>query len=538
MKIKTYLITLLCLMYQVSFAQTWQAVGLDQLSYSTVSYINMAFDGTTPYVVYQDGSNSNKATVKKFNGSTWETVGTAGFSAGAATNTKLAFEGTTPYVVYADGANLSKVTVQKFNGTTWETVGTAGFSEAQADFISLAINGTTPYVAYQDYAKSNKITVQKFNGSTWETVDTAGFSVGAAFYIDLAFNGTTPYVVYVDDGNDGKVAVKKFNGITWEAVDYPGYTESFGLGLSSYSSLAFKGTTPYVIYSYGYNSSKATVKNFNGSFWEAVGTEGFSAGAAYYTKLIFDGTTPYAVYGDGTNSFKATVQKFNGTAWETVGTAGFSEGTVDYISMISTGSELMVAYNSPGGAFVKSFPLGTLPVKLTKYEALVKYEKQVNLTWETASETNNNYYTLSKSHDGKTFETVGTVKSKGNGAHYETIDYRPYQGVSYYKLSQTDLDGKTKELGIKSVKLESLKRESLLVYPNPIVNGVMNIIHTNLNGLQSIKMIDLSGKEVLNDKVNFNNGVASYKIDTKLLVKGTYILKIGNAQLSTQIIVD
>ncbi len=151
MKTKLSLIFLL-----ISFfakAQNWQAVGPDdfnQASYGTALYTSLVFNGTVPYVVYSDGLNSYKATVKKFNGTSWELVGTAGFSAGSATYTSLTFNGTVPYVVYSDGLNSYKATVQKFNGTSWELVGTAGFSAGQATYTSLAFNGTVPYVVYRD----------------------------------------------------------------------------------------------------------------------------------------------------------------------------------------------------------------------------------------------------------------------------------------------------------------------------------------------------------------------------------------------------
>ncbi len=63
---------------------------------------------------------------------TWETVGSAGFSAGTAYTTSLAIDSGTPYVAFNDGSNSSKATVMKYNGVSWETVGPAGFSAGAA----------------------------------------------------------------------------------------------------------------------------------------------------------------------------------------------------------------------------------------------------------------------------------------------------------------------------------------------------------------------------------------------------------------------
>jgi hypothetical protein len=50
----------------------------------------------------------------KWNGTDWKSVGSTGFSDGQARYTSLAIYDSTPYVVYVDGANSNKATVMKF----------------------------------------------------------------------------------------------------------------------------------------------------------------------------------------------------------------------------------------------------------------------------------------------------------------------------------------------------------------------------------------------------------------------------------------
>ncbi len=342
----------------------WEKVGTAGFSEGYAEYTSLAFDGSTPYVAYRNEGNGGKATVMRFNGTgtvgTWETVGTAGFSEGEVWYTSLAFNGSTPYVAYQDKGNGNKATVMRFNGTgtvgTWETVGDAGFSAGETDYTSLAFDGSTPYVAYTDGKDGYKATVMRFNGTgtvgTWETVGTAGFSEGEVWYTSLAFDGSTPYVAYRDWGNGGKATVMRFNGTgtvgTWETVGDAG----FSAGETDYTSLAFDGSTPYVAYRDKGNESKATVMRFNGTgtvgTWETVGNAGFSAGEVNFMNLAFTGSTPYVAYRDWGNGGKATVMRFNGTGtvgtWETVGTAGFSEGNTEYTSLAFTGSTPYVAY--------------------------------------------------------------------------------------------------------------------------------------------------------------------------------------------------
>ncbi len=124
--------------------------------------------------------------------------------------------------------------------------------------------------------------------------------------------------------------------------------------------MAFDGAdSPYVVYRDDGNSSKATVKKFNGSSWVDVGTPGFSAGFAAYTSLAFDSAdSPYVVYSDGGNSNKATVKKFNGSSWVDVGTPGFSAGVANYTSLaFDSLGNLVVVFNS-GRAFAKTYATG------------------------------------------------------------------------------------------------------------------------------------------------------------------------------------
>jgi len=319
---------------KVTYAQTWNAVGGAGFS-AAEAYSSIAIDASgIPYVVYQDNSNGQKATVMKYNGSTWVTVGSPGFSAGEAISTAIAIDGSgMPYVAYEDAGNSYKATVMKYNGSSWVTVGSAGFSAGQADFTSIAIDRSgTPYVVYQDGSTgSDKATVMKYNGSIWAAVGSAGFSAGAAASTSIAIDSSgSPYVVYEDVGNSSKATVMKYNGSSWVTLGSAG----FSAGVAYITSIAIWGSTPYVVYEDGHNSNKATVMKYNGSAWAALGSPGFSAGAAVSVSIATDGSgTPYVAYEDAGNSYKTTVMKYNGSSWAGIGSAGFSAGPVQYVSI-------------------------------------------------------------------------------------------------------------------------------------------------------------------------------------------------------------
>ncbi|MDR2963373.1 MAG: hypothetical protein LBU90_07075 [Bacteroidales bacterium] len=98
--------------------------------------------------------------------------------------------------------------------------------------------------------------------------------------------------------------------------------------------------------------------------------------------------------------------------------------------------------------FDKSVTVGNitfLPVELTIFTA-ERTGTHVNLAWTTQSETDNDYFTVQRSSDGVSFHNVGEVTGAGTTStaqHYTFIDNAPLAGVSYYRLRQTDFNGKS-----------------------------------------------------------------------------------------------
>ena len=358
---------------------TWNPIGKSGFSVGLADYISMALDNNTPYVVYKDSGKNNESIVRKFNGTTWEEVGPKGISEQGVNIQTIASaldHNNITYVAYSDPKNSNKCTVKKYNGQNWEIVGKEGFSIGQAKYNAIAIdNNNTPYVAYEDdsFSPIGRCTVQRFNGTSWELVGTVGFSkeltggmhiaidhnntpyIAYSYYInpgvqdamvqkfngvnwvpvgilgysgggfnqsittDLAIdNNNIPYVSYSDDNLGGIGAIKRFKNNTWETVGSGGNFPRFAtIAIDS-------NNVPYIVHATSLYSEWNTVKKFNGTSWELVGTAGFCKGSR--TSIAIDNNNiPYLFYNDEINNYgKSTVRKFNGTSWETVGNAEFS----------------------------------------------------------------------------------------------------------------------------------------------------------------------------------------------------------------------
>jgi hypothetical protein len=206
-------------------------------------------------------------------------------------------------------------------------------------------------------------------------------------------------------------------------------------------------------------------------------------------------------------------------------------GTTDITAIQDGNSD----YNS--ASFLRALPVGTsLPVTVVSYDAKLNTNGTVQLTWLTASETNNSYFELQRSTDGITFTTIGKVTGAGNSTQekrYDFIDLSPLAGTNYYKLLQYDKDGKKTDLGVRSVKV-LLKENELTVYPNPS-NGIVNVSF-DINSYQKVELVDLTGKILMTKTIGRQASTISFDISD--LSAGVYNIRLtGEGKLAIKQIV-
>lgn len=133
-------------------------------------------------------------------------------------------------------------------------------------------------------------------------------------------------------------------------------------------------------------------------------------------------------------------------------------------------------------------PVTLLPVKLLSFDA-AKENSSAKLNWSTATETNNNYFSIERSHDAVTWNIIGKENSKApNGNSSKTLtytftDHNLIDGANYYRLKQTDLSGRSAYSEIKTINNNS--RAMPVIFPNPFENNftltVLSSAGTNIN---------------------------------------------------------
>jgi hypothetical protein len=165
------------------------------------------------------------------------------------------------------------------------------------------------------------------------------------------------------------------------------------------------------------------------------------------------------------------------------------------------------------------------PVTLLNFKA-VQNSSEVDIEWQTATEINNDYFTVEKSKNGIEFIVIENIKGAGTSQqllNYQTTDHLPYNGISYYRLKQTDFDGKVSYSKIEAVSFNDHK--NITVYPNPNT-GIFNI--QGLNAETEISIQNPLGQVVLIKKVSSN----SSEIDLSSQPSGVYYIRVNNGDTS------
>jgi hypothetical protein len=174
------------------------------------------------------------------------------------------------------------------------------------------------------------------------------------------------------------------------------------------------------------------------------------------------------------------------------------------------------ATGSPASGFGNVSTSFVLPVTLSNFATKI-FKKSIEINWSTASETNNDYFTIERSSDGRDFRAIGTVDGAGNSTEtldYSYVDESPLSGTSYYRLKQTDYDGKYSYSDVRAVKIDS-DADAYITY-----NAYTQEIISNASDeAYDIRIVDMTGRVVKN--LNSLSDVAFTNVSD--LNNGTYV---------------
>ena len=184
-----------------------------------------------------------------------------------------------------------------------------------------------------------------------------------------------------------------------------------------------------------------------------------------------------------------------------------------------------------------------LPIELVSFSAQLKNDI-VEINWKTASEMNNDYFTIERAIDIEHFEQILSHDGQGTSKelnHYKVMDSSPLYGRSYYRLKQTDFDGKFTYSDVRMIDYEGPAFATLTAFPNPVNTATFTL---KIEGLKEasdvpVQILNLQGQKVFETVVNIRTpGIITMEISRdNFPSSGLYIIKAGNTLYLTKKIV-
>jgi len=204
-----------------------------------------------------------------------------------------------------------------------------------------------------------------------------------------------------------------------------------------------------------------------------------------------------------------------------VGTAGVNGGTVSDPQVNRTG---VTAANLTNTFYIGSVNAisSPLPVTLVYFTGQV-VNGVVVLHWETATETNNDYFVVERSADGVSWKDQMRVDGHGNSSvaeYYTSEDEEPLQGESFYRLRQVDQDGQQTYSGVVVVNISETMTLSL--YPNPAVDQLT--VSGSAVTAAGIRLYNSAGRVM---EVPMQGGNGPVILSVAGLPRGVYFLRTG-----------
>jgi len=259
------------------------------------------------------------------------------------------------------------------------------------------------------------------------------------------------------------------------------------------------------------------------------------------------GGSKWATYGNSAHSGDSTggyVKSENSVPLQTVSSSSYA--------VRRNSVKLTAAPRTLAAANYTAITLGSvnaevnpLPIDLVSFEAKADGNNDVIIEWSTASENDNDYFSIEHMYDGVS-EMIADVESKGfaTGADYSYLHINQKNGTHYYRLHQTDFDGTTKVASdwvavvIKGSSTDDLK---LAVAPNP---GRLQDISFYVSGLAGSKLryvvTDMQGNVIVDNTIDPDTDFYRIQAQNWKLKPSVYMIRVftDKGQITNKFVVE
>lgn len=280
---------------------------------------------------------------------------------------------------------------------------------------------------------------------------------------------------------------------------------------------------------------------FNGPFFSPIVLVDTVAGSPNYTtcssgNLVFTGSVNFCSNSSGfTGSGSLTITGPNGFS-DVISSGGI--GTVaiidsgDYVITPSVPSSPVQCVDCSRKicTYINTSDLSScniLPIELVYFNVFCS-GKDVLISFATASENNNDFFSIEESDNAVDWHVIKEIKAKGNTNTLSEYEYyHPFNSnrKSYYRLKQTDFDGSFSYSKISVINCEDILSDIIIV-PNPATNTIL------INGITTstkVAIYSLTGELLITKKLDANH----HQIDVSNLSNGTYLIQFTNTRNSS-----
>ena len=181
--------------------------------------------------------------------------------------------------------------------------------------------------------------------------------------------------------------------------------------------------------------------------------------------------------------------------------------------------------------------MSPLPVTGLLFNAKRSSPDRVQLDWRTIQEFNNRGFYIERKKDNEaSYTTIAFVQSRASNGNsstpleYNWTDSNSHTGTTFYRLKQTDIDGRSIYSVIRMVKSGDTRAITLKTWPNPAQADIQVMLHGK--GKEILQVFDLAGR--ITQQISVTENVS---VTIKHLPAGTYIIRLaGDPQISEKII--
>ncbi|MBI3220407.1 MAG: T9SS type A sorting domain-containing protein [Bacteroidetes bacterium] len=236
------------------------------------------------------------------------------------------------------------------------------------------------------------------------------------------------------------------------------------------------------------------------------------------------------------------VMSWNGTNWTNNGGTNFQPGGAHTQTRGTFESTATLSFSENIVTLGSTEIANALPVNLIKFEGSI-LGSIASLYWETASELNNEYFELQHSLDGSEFIPVGRREGKGttNQKSEYYFEHRNLtKGVNYYRLLQSDFDGKVSYSDVISLEYDGATPLIAFLFPNPTTHQNINIELVNATSQNvNVRIFDMTGKTILTSVINSEDLESIISLKSSELKSGVYIVEVvqGSQRITKRLVI-